>query len=219
MSNTLKKKLEENNFIVNEPIEELLIIKNFISSQELKSLMDIIYNTEEEDWLIEYTSNLKKFAMEKFKRDDIENLVAEGKFEVTPGWQDKNLIVIDEYLSNKIISRLRNIVDLAHPELQVTGLKTFQRMQEGVELVPHIDKYTDPSIAYATILYLNDDYLGGELFFSDKDFKIKPEPGSLLIFPGTDEFKHGVNPVKAGPIRYVLVGFIKVKDFYKNNKY
>jgi hypothetical protein len=219
MSRLLKKKIEENSFIVNEPIDNLFVIEDFISSEEIKTLMDIINNTKEEDWLVEYTSNLKKFCMEKFGRDDVENLVSEGKFEVTKGWQDKNLIISDHNLANRIILRLRYVVDSAHPELQVTGLKTFQRMQEGVELVPHIDEYTDPSIVYATILYLNDDYLGGELFFSNKDFKIKPKPGSLLIFPGTDEFKHGVSPVQVGPIRYVVVGFVKIKDFYKNNKY
>ena len=49
--------------------------------------------------------------------------------------------------------------------------------------------------------------------------KIKPEPGSMLIFPGTQEFEHGVHPVLPGPIRYVIVGFVKIKDFYKKNKY
>jgi hypothetical protein len=92
-------------------------------------------------------------------------------------------------------------------------------MQDGVELKAHTDQDTDPSIKYATIIYLNDNYSGGELFFSNKNIEIKPKPGSLVVFPGTNEFNHGVRHVKAGPIRYVLVGFIKVRDFYENNKY
>ena len=92
-------------------------------------------------------------------------------------------------------------------------------MQEGIQLKAHTDQDTDPSIRYATIIYINDNYNGGELFFSNKDIEIKPKPGSLIIFPGTSEFNHGVRHVQAGSIRYVLVGFIKVIDFYKNNKY
>jgi hypothetical protein len=42
---------------------------------------------------------------------------------------------------------------------------------------------------------------------------------TLLVFPGNEEFQHGVRHVGEGPIRYVIVGFIKVKDFYENNKY
>jgi hypothetical protein len=39
------------------------------------------------------------------------------------------------------------------------------------------------------------------------------------MFPGTDEFNHGVKHVGDGPIRYVMPGFIKVADFYEKNKY
>ena len=92
-------------------------------------------------------------------------------------------------------------------------------MQDGVELKAHTDQYTDPSIRYATIIYINDDYNGGEIFFTNKNLELKPKPGSLLIFPGNDEFNHGVRHVQSGPIRYVLVGFIKEKGFYENNKY
>ena len=92
-------------------------------------------------------------------------------------------------------------------------------MQEGVELKAHTDQDTDPSIRYAAILYLNDDYVDGELFFPINGLEFKPEPGTMLIFPGNAEYNHGVKHVGPGPIRYVLVGFIKEKNFYENNKY
>ena len=92
-------------------------------------------------------------------------------------------------------------------------------MQEGVELKAHTDQHTDPAIEFATIIYLNDEYSKGELFFVNKDLELKPEAGSLVVFPGTDEFEHGVRVVGPGPIRYVIVGFVKTKDFYKNNNY
>ena len=115
--------------------------------------------------------------------------------------------------------RLNNLVHIVDDKLELAGLSTIQRMQEGVELKAHTDQHTDPSIRYATIIYLNDNYEGGELFFSNKDLELKPKPGDLVIFPGTDEFNHGVRHVQPGPIRYVVVGFIKEKNFYVNNKY
>ena len=92
-------------------------------------------------------------------------------------------------------------------------------MQEGVELKPHTDQDTDPSIRHAAILYLNEEYSKGEIFFSNYNIELKPKPGSLLLFPGTKDYNHGVRHVGPGPVRYVLVGFIKVKNFYTNNKY
>lgn len=219
MSAFLKKEIESDGFYVNEIINDVIIVEDFLSKDDLDHIHNVINGLSEEDWTIEYTTNLKRFCLEKFGRDDVENLVAEGKFEITQGWHDKNYLLNNDPVIEKIIKRLSVYLDIANPTLEASGLKTFQRMQEGIELKAHTDQDTDPSIKYATIIYLNDEYNGGELFFSNKDLEIKPNPGSLVIFPGTKDFNHGVRFVKPGPIRYVLVGFIKVKNFYENNKY
>ena len=219
MSNFFKKIIEENNFTVKEVIDKVFILENFISKEEQTELFNIINDIKEEDWKAEYLLNAKNFCIEKFGRDDIENLILEGKFELTKDWDDKVFNIFKTKISDLLYSRLNKIVNSIDNSLYLSGFQTIQRMQPGVKLESHTDDHTDPSIKYATILYLNDDYLGGELFFKNKNFKIKPSSRSLLIFPGTDEFEHGVDVVKDGPIRYVLVGFIKTKNFYKNNKY
>jgi hypothetical protein len=103
--------------------------------------------------------------------------------------------------------------------LHLSGFATIQRMQAGVELKSHTDQKTDPSIKYATIVYINDDYVDGELFFPNLDIQLRPKPGTMLFFPGDGKYEHGVKHVGDGPVRYVLVGFIKEKDHYQNNKY
>lgn len=219
MSAYLSKELKEFGIEFNEITKDVILIENFVSEEELSEYMKIINNTPEEDWHIEYTKNLKRFCMEKFGRDDVDNLVAEGKFEITQGWADKNLVIGGTEIYRKVYRRLADIVHYSDPTLELSGLATLQRMQTGVELKAHTDQDTDPSIRYATILYLNDDYVDGELFFEKFDFTIKPKKGSLIIFPGTSDFHHGVVPVGDGPIRYVLVGFVKEKNFYEKNKY
>lgn len=219
MSAFLKNELESDGFFVDEVISDVIVVEDFLSKDDLNELHKIINSLSEEDWNIEYTKNLKRFCLEKFGREDVENLVAEGKFEITRGWHDKNYQIEGNPIIEGIIEKLNKFVKSVDPTLEASGLKTFQRMQESVELKAHTDQHTDPSIRYATIIYLNDEYNGGELFFSNKDLELKPKPGSLVIFPGTDEFNHGVRHVQSGPIRYVLVGFIKVIDFYENNKY
>lgn len=219
MTTFLRDEFEKNDYVVNEPIPNVLVVENFLSDSELNRFHEIINSLPEDEWMIEYTKNLKRFCLEKFGRDDVDNLVAEGKFEVTLGWEDKNYNMDHEPVAENIVHRLGSMVLSVDPDLETSGLKTFQRMQEGVQLKAHTDQHTDPSIRYATIIYLNDNYNGGELFFTNKNLELKPKPGSLVIFPGTEEFDHGVRHVEAGPIRYVLVGFIKVKNFYENNKY
>jgi hypothetical protein len=218
MSTFLKKELEENGFKVNEPVPGLLFVEDFLSKEELDEFWDIINNTPEEDWSFLYTEGLKTFCMEKFGRDDVYALVEEGKFEITQGWEDKNLEITNYNISRTVHERLSELIKKSNDELTLNNF-SFQRMQSGVQLKSHTDQHTDPSIKYATVIYINDDYEGGEVFFETKKLDLKPKPGSLLIFPGNEEFEHGVRHVKDGPIRYVVPGFIKVKDFYKENRY
>jgi hypothetical protein len=59
---------------------------------------------------------------------------------------------------------------------------------------------------YVGILYLNGDYEGGELFFSDHGISFKPEAYSYICFPGGVENIHGVEEITKGT-RYTMVSF------------
>ena len=220
MSVFLKTEFENAGYSVEVFHEHILSIENFLEDNELETILEIIQKTDNAEWSVEYTKNLARFCMEKFGRDDVENLVAEGKFEITQGWEDKNLNITTEPISNTLQKRLGDLLQKADPSLELAGFGTLQRMQEGVELKSHTDQHTDPSIRYAAILYINDDYKDGTLFFKNKeDSDLRPKPGTLLIFPGNEEYEHGVRFVGEGPIRYVTVGFMKVTGFYETNKY
>jgi hypothetical protein len=216
----LKKEFEDAGYSVEVFHDQVLFIEDFLKDGELETLLEIINTTDNKDWSIEYTKNLARFCMEKFGRDDVENLVAEGKFEITVGWEDKNLDITTREISTTLQGRLGKLLKLADPSLELAGFGTLQRMQKGVELKSHTDQHTDPSIRYAAILYINDDYKDGNLFFKNKENSdLRPKPGTLLIFPGNEEYEHGVRTVGEGPIRYVTVGFMKVSNFYEKNKY
>ena len=219
MSNFLKNILKENGFQTEDIDSEALLVKDFFSKNELDQVFKVIDSTPNEEWFIEYHANLRNFCMQKFGRSDVDNLVAEGKFEITQNWQDKNLNIGRYPFQRELYNRLNDLIQKVDSTLELSGFATIQRMQEGVELKAHTDQDTDPSIRYAAILYLNDNYADGELFFLKDGVNLRPKPGSLLIFPGNAEYNHGVRHVGAGPIRYVLVGFIKEKGFYEKNRY
>ncbi len=70
---------------------------------------------------------------------------------------------------------------------------------------------------YVGILYLNDDYEGGELYFVDNSdttkvtLTIKPKAGSFVVFPGGIENIHGVSEITDGT-RYTMVSFWDFAD-------
>jgi len=217
--------ITKNNFInynVYEPVDQIFIVKNFLYSDEINELLNFINNVDEQLWHEEYLRNLKPFCMQKFGRDDVENLVKEGLFEITQNWHDKIIMIQNRKETDHIFKKIHERLNLLFDDTLIikhSGNNTIQRMQPGVELKSHTDQDTDPSITHASIIYLNDDYIDGELYFVNKDYKVKPEPGTLIIFPGTKEYEHGVKTVGDGPIRYVLPGFIHYKNFYSDKKY
>jgi predicted 2-oxoglutarate/Fe(II)-dependent dioxygenase YbiX len=60
------------------------------------------------------------------------------------------------------------------------------------------------------LCYLDDDYEGGELEFTDLNLKIKPKKGTIISFPSYKEFPHKVHPVISG-IRHTIVSWIETE--------
>lgn len=73
------------------------------------------------------------------------------------------------------------------------------RFTEGYGMHEHFDASRPQD--YATLIYLNDNYDGGELYFPDYGIEIKPKSGDLICFPDNPDFVHGVKPILNG-IRY-----------------
>jgi hypothetical protein len=78
------------------------------------------------------------------------------------------------------------------------------------------------AVDYASVIYLNDDYEGGEIYFPDLDFSIKPKAGTLIFFPSNQYYSHGVREITSGEI-YTIPNFwipekhIRLMEFVKNN--
>jgi hypothetical protein len=76
------------------------------------------------------------------------------------------------------------------------------RYEEGGHLPPHQDVGVS-SRALSAVIYLNDDYTGGEISFPQSKVTIKPEAGSIVFFPSNFIYVHEVFPIKSG-VRYSL---------------
>jgi len=64
----------------------------------------------------------------------------------------------------------------------------------------------------STVLFLNDNFEGGEFVFPDLRIRIRPEPGLLIAFPSSQFYAHKVEPVISGT-RYAMVNWMTVQGF------
>lgn len=186
--------------------ENIILIKNFLTDEDLKILWDIISNSTKEDWGLQlhYTKHLEDRAEEMTGSRDVE---AAG-IERTANWDDKVTALSGKtHLNNELANRVANMFN-EDCGFEFRDFGTIQRMYDGTELKAHYDDRADIRHVWASVVYINDDYKGGELFFTNKNIEIKPPAGSIMIFPATEEYEHGVRHVLEGPIRYVLPAFI-----------
>jgi hypothetical protein len=72
------------------------------------------------------------------------------------------------------------------------------KFEKGLFLRPHIDTESAESNHIASIYYINEDYIGGELCFPDLNINIKPTPNSVIFFPGNENYLHEVRKIISG---------------------
>lgn len=107
----------------------------------------------------------------------------------------------------------------------------IKKYEAGTFMGSHYDQQEgDNRLKYSLVMYLNDDYEGGELSFNIKEgvitgtddaarenftdpsnidrimFSIKPEAGSVIIFPSVSPYSHTAHLVKSG-YKYMVPGF------------
>jgi hypothetical protein len=99
----------------------------------------------------------------------------------------------------------------------------YQVLQKGDELGWHTDQYGGvdgySDAFYSALLYLTDDYEGGEIVFYDdlsgnkeKSTSYKPAAGTLLYFKGDQNSPHSVNTVISGERSNIILFYKLVNN-------
>lgn len=77
--------------------------------------------------------------------------------------------------------------------------QTFFIQYSKGDLIDHKTKNIDSSMSeLCVILFLNDDYLGGEINFVNQDIKIKPEKNQMIIFPNNEKYPYDIEEIVSG---------------------
>ena len=203
----IKTRLEQLGHNFTQIEDSIFLVYNLFTEKEFEPLWEIVNNAKQKDWEEDYIQSQITLAKQKFGRSDLENLVNEGLVEITQHWLDK-AIRIPPLIAVGLSKKIDEIFMFKDSGLQPKGLQTIQRQYENSELVEHNDNDADPTIAYAGVAYLNDDYSDGELYFSNLNIEIKPPARSFIIFPGGEKYRHGVRSPGPGRHRYALPTFV-----------
>jgi predicted 2-oxoglutarate/Fe(II)-dependent dioxygenase YbiX len=200
----------------NNPLTNILIAPNVISKEGVA-------------FIIEHAKRQKKEDLSVFDPEQ-SNKSGNTKFSVDKKVRDTQMIDLED-IAGEIIDLYRNVVtNVINPfyEFEVKDSELPQLLHYGIDghYMPHCDgeslwkppgnepliwrKSTDRDLS--TVLFLNDDFEGGDFVFPELRVRVRPEPGMLVCFPSTHEYLHGVEPVTKGT-RYSIVNWMTVKGF------
>lgn len=120
---------------------------------------------------------------------------------------------------NQLIASIQDKIDAPKDKITINRA-LYQVLREGEGLGHHADGYGGVDgygeIGQSALLYLTNDYEGGEILFYDGDISdipqqkstaYKPDPGTLLHFRGDEHHHHSVNTVISGERANIILFF------------
>lgn len=168
---------------VGNSVDNIKVIPNFLSDKEIDYLMDSLQKVE-----------VIKIPCQKDNNN------------VPTNWMYMHMGILDIF---KIIDKIKKATidaygfDNLKPK-ESRNVLNVVKWEPGGKLDLHVDDLGyESENQIPTLVYLNDDYEGGELKFVSHDLSIKPKKGDLVIFPGNLHYPHEVTEVISGT-RYTL---------------
>lgn len=119
---------------------------------------------------------------------------------------DKKIYLVFKSLSEAIdIAMLDYMKSLNLTNLYMPQSISIKKYNENAYMGPHVDSGDITSRNHpkvSMVFYLNDNYEGGEIEFPNQGITIKPEAGSIIIFPSHEPYMHDPKTIISG-IKYM----------------
>ena len=160
--------------------KNIYVIDNFLSNKENKTLLNFVSSPDQISWIKE------SWTTERTPKDSI----------------PENIIEILKKIFQTARLECTNYYDL-ELETDFMGEYILTKWSKGDVMPPHIDIDFQKNQHIVCMYYINDDYDGGEIVFPDYNLNIKPKSNSLIMFPGNENYLHGVVEVSKG-FRYTF---------------
>ena len=183
---------------------EIIIHEDFVTKEQAEHIISVAENQAKSKWTLD--------------------LVEPQEGNNYDFWDGKSIFLnhIDGLDINVIIDleiRARIIYESFYPELadkvRQSSISCINKFRVGDSMPVHTDRGPYPSnnnIVHGMVIYLNDDYEGGEIHYPEQHLSIKPKARSLVIHPASHPYDHGVLPVIRGN-RYAITLFVhELKD-------
>jgi len=188
-------------FIYRNAIPKELDIPKRLEAVLGDSSHDLFHWTEA---LVGYNEKMPEY------RDCVDMKLSPAHWPMLPtGFEDLKKIYEDTESSVKAC--LTHYESMYNFKMEFMEAINFVKYGEG----QHFQVHTDHGFSYvctvSSIIYFNDEYEGGELWFPYLNIQLKPEAGDIILFPSTFIYAHAARPVTSGT-KYSAVTMFDYND-------
>jgi len=191
------------------------IIDNFIEPEDLAVLDSLCRNNAGNVWWSEKsmpTQDYVYFALGDYK-EHCAKVRSEGANANVHPLLGKYMSKLKTIISYEAGHQLVPIFDFCRMETPVGGSCPGHTDSEGhgitgTVFMPEyspLHVYEPNLIDMSANIYVNNDFVGGQLYFEQYDLTVNHTPGQLVWFPGSNEYMHGVHEIKSGSPRWNII--------------
>jgi hypothetical protein len=199
------------------------LINNFLTKDMLDYVVKDLHEQPEEHWVYEFEQVYpKEHEVSKDYWIGIKDW--QGMSINLKRLEKLEQFGMDQNLYLRIIELAKQSIEERFSVKVVVEQALLNRWRPGREQRPHVDyildeEHKDESVLknygmnddfikdfkkhyttkhFSTIIYFNDDYVGGELYFPEYNAEIKPTKNSAISFKGDVDHLHGVKLIESG---------------------
>lgn len=128
------------------------------------------------------------------------------------------LEIVDQYRKDVNLHKSQWPVNYGYEEFRMKRFLTSDGGPNAEQFKEHVDitSHEGGKRFLIMMVYLNDDFEGGETEFPVLGDKVKPKKGKLLVFPPMWNYLHRGNPpLKPGYAKYFLMTYLNYTDMQK----
>lgn len=126
---------------------------------------------------------------------------------------NQTLYDIHDSVENSLDECLRHYESLWHLKMHYKEAFNFVKYNPGKYFKVHADHGPYYSCTVSAVVYLNDNYDGGELNFVRQDLTIKPEAGDIILCPSNFVYEHASLEIRSGT-KYCVVIMTDYNDMH-----
>jgi predicted 2-oxoglutarate/Fe(II)-dependent dioxygenase YbiX len=192
------------------------LYKNVFTKNEGANIIDKLENTINDKNSFSWSSaqvndkedinDLRNCLDLKYRRDHLGKLL---EF-------NQDLFDIHKKVEDSLDKCLRDYESMWHLQMNYKEAFNFVKYLPGKYFKIHGDHGPYYSCTISAVVYLNDNYTGGEIDFPRHNIKIKPDAGDIVLFPSNFVYEHASCEVFDG-IKYSVVIMTDYNDLHHKN--